>query len=50
MKKSLVILSVLALAACSTATPENPVLTIDGGQVQGVTADIPGVYVYRGIP
>lgn len=50
MKKSLLILSVLALAACSTAAPENPVLTIDGGQVQGVTADIPGVYVYRGIP
>lgn len=28
----------------------NPVLTIEGGQVQGVKADIDGVYVYRGIP
>jgi para-nitrobenzyl esterase len=27
-----------------------PVLTIEGGQVQGVKADIKGVYVYRGIP
>jgi|WetSurMetagenome_2_1015567.scaffolds.fasta_scaffold02570_5 para-nitrobenzyl esterase len=28
----------------------NPVLTIGGGQVQGVNADNEGVYVYRGIP
>jgi para-nitrobenzyl esterase len=28
----------------------NPVLTIEGGQVQGVKADNEGVYVYRGIP
>lgn len=29
---------------------DNPVLTIEGGQVQGVLADLDGVYVYRGIP
>lgn len=28
----------------------NPVLTIEGGKVQGVKAEIEGVYVYRGIP
>ena len=51
MKRSL-ILSVLALAlaACQSA-PNNPVLTIEGGQIQGVVLeDVPGVYVYRGIP
>ena len=51
MKKSL-LLGVLAfaLAACQSA-PNNPVLTIEGGQIQGVVLeDVPGVYVYRGIP
>ena len=51
MKRSL-LLSVLALAlaACQSA-PNNPVLSIEGGQIQGVVLeDVPGVYVYRGIP
>ena len=49
MKKLLLILSVLVLFGCSK-TVNTPVLTIEGGQVQGVTTDIPGVLVYRGIP
>ena len=50
MKRILILLGMLALAACSTA-PNNPVLTIEGGQVQGVQlADAPGVTVFRGIP
>ncbi len=49
MKKSLLLLSVLALLGCSQAVT-TPVLTIEGGQVQGVTTDLPGVIVYRGIP
>ncbi len=51
MKK--VILSLLVLAAALISCQqkaENPILTIEGGQVQGVYADIEGVYVYRGIP
>jgi len=46
-------LSLLVLAACTQQTPEvqNPVLTIEGGQVQGVIADDHAdVFVYRGIP
>ena len=40
------LLFALGLYSCES----NPVLTIEGGQVQGVKADIKGVYVYRGIP
>ena len=36
-----------ALAACS---PANPVLSIEGGQIQGVKSTIKGVYIYKGIP
>lgn len=49
MKKTILLLSVLALFAC-TSKPACPVLTIEGGQVQGVLCDNPGVYAYKGIP
>ena len=50
MKKLLILLCALALASCASA-PNNPVLTIEGGQIQGVQLDdAPGVTVYRGIP
>lgn len=42
----LAFLALAMLAGCK----ENPVLSIEGGKVQGVTTDIKGVYVYRGIP
>jgi len=42
-------LAALLLAACKTET-KVPVLTITGGQVQGVATDIPGVLAYKGIP
>ena len=49
MKK--IFLSLLLLAAVSANAQNNPVLTIEGGQVQGVLADDhPDVFVYRGIP
>ena len=49
MKKLL--LPILLMVAVSANAAENPVLTIEGGQVQGVLADDhPDVYVYRGIP
>jgi len=53
MKHYLFLLPLLALAACTSAPQEfnNPVLSIEGGQVQGVLADDhPDVFVYRGIP
>ena len=49
MKKLL--MPLLLLVAVSAHATENPVLTIEGGQVQGVIADDhPDVFVYRGIP
>ena len=49
MKK--IFLPLLLLVAVSANAQNNPVLTIEGGQVQGVLADDhPDVYVYRGIP
>ena len=39
--------SVFALAACSDS---NPVLTVEGGRIQGVPTEKPGVIVYKGIP
>ena len=49
MKKLL--LPLLLFVAVNAQGQENPVLTIEGGQVQGVVADDhPDVYVYRGIP
>jgi len=52
MRKISFVLSALAalfVAACST--PEaNPVLSVEGGKVQGVPAATEGVTVYKGIP
>lgn len=36
--------------ACYESQAANPVLSIEGGKVQGVTTDINGVYVFRGLP
>lgn len=38
------------LVACGQKVDTNPVLTIEGGQVQGVETTIPGVIAYKGIP
>ena len=52
MKKLLLLAGMLALlAGCRTEEKLSPVLTIEGGQVQGVMADkVEDVFVFRGIP
>jgi len=50
MKKITVLLSVLLLAACTARESAPVVVTVEGGRVQGVAADIPGITVFRGIP
>lgn len=49
MKKLLLLLSAVVMMACGS-NQLSPVLSIEGGQVQGVTTDISDVYVFRGIP
>lgn len=48
MKKLLIAIS--AVAALVGCAQNSPVLTVEGGRIQGVNADVKGVYVYRGIP
>ena len=53
MKKILVLLPFLAIIiGCATDNggSQSPVLNVEGGQIQGVQTDIPGVYAYKGIP
>ena len=52
MKKIAYFMCALLLAACTSApkVDNGPVLTVEGGQIQGVAADIPGITVYGGIP
>ena len=50
MKKVLILLSALVLFGCTAKETKSPVLTIEGGQVQGVQADVKDVFVFRGIP
>ena len=47
--KKLLFCAVAALALVSCGQ-KNPVLTIEGGQVQGVFGETKGVYIYKGIP
>lgn len=61
MKKTILFgLAALTMVSCCNSNScnktdcndnsKNPILTIEGGQVQGVKTDIDGVLVYRGIP
>ncbi|MCF0187131.1 MAG: carboxylesterase family protein, partial [Bacteroidaceae bacterium] len=48
------VLATLALTACTSGQKpeeiENPILSIEGGQVQGVICDSTDVIVYKGVP
>ena len=53
MKKILLLLPILAIMLSCTPGNKNitcPVLNVEGGQVQGIPAEAPGVYVFKGIP
>ena len=46
-------IALLALAACAEPAKQetvNPVLNIEGGQIQGVKADVSDVIIYKGVP
>jgi len=51
MKKILVFAAAAAMFfGCTSKEAVCPILSVEGGQVQGVKADIEDVFVYRGIP
>ena len=53
MKKLFILLPLMALLlGCSSDEKgaQCPVLTVEGGQIQGVPCENPGVFVYKGIP
>ena len=51
MRKLFLTLPLLALLSCNSPATSSPVLTIEGGKIQGVvTDDHPDVLVFRGIP
>ncbi len=50
MRHALIIISFLLIALTSCKSNQNPVLKIEGGLIQGVETETPGIYVYKGIP
>ena len=51
MRLHLFAMTLLALASCSSQqSVNNPVLNIEGGQIQGVVSNDPDVVVYKGVP
>ena len=53
MKKLMLLLPFMALlmgCASNEESAQCPVLTVEGGQIVGVAAENPGVFVYKGIP
>ncbi|MGE5943285.1 MAG: carboxylesterase/lipase family protein [Flavobacteriales bacterium] len=53
MKKSTLFIFMalsLAIVSCNEKTDPNPVLTIEGGQIQGVPTPTEGIVAYKGIP
>ncbi|MBK7478751.1 MAG: carboxylesterase family protein [Bacteroidales bacterium] len=50
MRYALIIISFLLIALTSCKSNQNPVLKIEGGLIQGVETETPGIYVYKGIP
>src|SRR5574344_993017 len=50
MKAKFLLMAAAVVLAAACQKTANPVLTIEGGQVQGVPAEKAGVIVYRGIP
>jgi para-nitrobenzyl esterase len=50
MKNLFLIISIILISIASHVAGENPVLKIEGGKIQGIPTNTPGVYVYKGIP
>jgi para-nitrobenzyl esterase len=50
MKNLYLVVSIVLFIMTTCNGIENPVIKIEGGQIQGVPSETPGIYVYKGIP
>lgn len=50
MKNRLMITCIVLITITSCYSSNNPVLRIEGGKIQGILTETPGVYLYKGIP
>lgn len=50
MKNVLIIISFILITITSCNSNQNPVLKIEGGLIQGVSTESPGIFIYKGIP
>lgn len=50
MNNRLLIISIMLFTITSCYGSKNPVLKIEGGKIQGIHTETPGVYIYKGIP
>ena len=50
MKKPVFFLLIVIAMALVSCSDSNPVLTVEGGQIQGVETPTEGVIAYKGIP
>ena len=50
MKLKTLLLGMAMTCLAWSCTEYNPVLTVEGGKIQGLLTETEGVYVYKGIP
>ena len=50
MKNPITYFSIILIIMVSCNGVKNPVLKIEGGEIQGIPTETPGVFVYKGIP
>ena len=50
MKLKTLLLGMAMTGLAWSCTEDNPVLTVEGGKIQGLLTETEGVYVYKGIP
>ena len=50
MKNPLIFIIAILITITACNGGENPVLKIEGGEIQGISTETPGVYIYKGVP
>ncbi len=48
--KQFLFICLLCFCSCVASVEETPILDVDGGKIEGVPGDVPGLTIYKGIP